>query len=187
MPLPCKGTAYYQRSWHGVVGDHALRFGCRENAPYGPDVAPEVVVQFVLCQIEEGLDAPSRVIVVDVDGKEVADLGHVDDAAARERRLLFALVVDPFRVHRRVPVHEVERERVGLLADQVQLVALADQGPAQALDVDVAPRAREHVPVRHDQPHGFPSTPVDFVLPCPHSGTYHRVAPRTRDERLTPN
>ena len=28
-----QGTAYYQRSWHGVVGDHALRFGYRENAP----------------------------------------------------------------------------------------------------------------------------------------------------------
>ena len=88
--------------------------------PYGLDVAPEVVVQLLLRQVQEGLDAPSRVVVVDVDGKEVADVGHVDDAAARERRLLFALVVDPFRVHRRVLVHEVEGERVGLLADQVQ-------------------------------------------------------------------
>jgi peroxiredoxin len=50
-------------------------------------------------------------------------------------------------------VYEVVDQGFRLLAEQVYLVALADQGAAEVLDVDVAPGAREHVAVGHQQLH----------------------------------
>lgn len=62
--------------------------------------------------------------------------------------------------------YEVVVQWLRLLAEQMYVVSLADQRPTEILDVDIAPRAREHVSVRHqklDSPHGI--TPFVFVAP----------------------
>jgi hypothetical protein len=53
-----------------------------------------------------------------------------------------------------VGVYEVVGEGVRFLAEEVHVVAHLDQRPAEVLNVDVAPRAGEHVAVSHEKPHG---------------------------------
>jgi hypothetical protein len=48
---------------------------------------------------------------------------------------------------------------------EVNVVAVAHQAAAQVLDVDVAPRPGEHVPVGHDQSHeAIPNTHTPLTL-----------------------
>ena len=86
--------------------------------------------------------------------------GTVERAAARIGCLLLAQIVNPFLRPPSRLADEIVGERVGLLADQMHVVPLADQSATQALDVDVTPRAREHVPVGHDDPHSAPFWPL---------------------------
>ena len=65
--IPSQGAAGDQWPWHGMVGDHCFSAGHLEHGLQGLDVAPEVIVQFLLRQVQEGLHAPSRVVVVDID------------------------------------------------------------------------------------------------------------------------
>ena len=159
-----QGAACDQGARHGMVGDHCLSARHSEHGLQGFDVAPEVVVKFLLRQVQEGLHAPSRVVVVDVDRQEVPDLGPVERAVPGVGRLLLAQILYAPRIRRRALVDEIVGEWVRLLAEQMQVVPLAHECATQALDVDVTPRAGEHVPVGHDDLHGAPSGPCRVCI-----------------------
>ena len=66
---------------------------------------------------------------------------------------MFTLPLDGVGLYRGALIHEVVGQRFRLLAEEVNVVALAHQAAAQVLDVDVAPGTGEHVAVGHDQAH----------------------------------
>lgn len=71
---------------------------------------------------------------------------------------MFSEPLDAPPVDGRVRAHEVVGQRLCFLAEKVNFVAPAHEGAAEVLDVDVAARAGEHVPVRHKKPHGGQNT-----------------------------
>src|ERR687897_398477 len=136
-----------------MMRDYRLGPDRFEHRPNRSSVLPEVILELLVREIQEGLDPPAGIVVVDVDREEPAYLRPVEDAAPRVWGLLFAQLVDSVPVHHPELVHEVVGERLRLLTQEVHFVAVAHEGAAEVLDVDVAAGVREHVPVRHNQLH----------------------------------
>jgi hypothetical protein len=132
-----------------VVGDDRLGVRRPEHGPHGLHVAPHVVLQLPVREVEERFYPPAGVVVVDVDRQQAVDARVVHHAPRGVRRLLFAQLLDLCAVHRGVLVHELVVERVLFLAEEVHLVAPTHEGAAEVLYVDIAPRPGEHVPVCH--------------------------------------
>lgn len=69
---------------------------------------------------------------------------------------------EAFSVRQVMFADEIVVQRMGLLAEQMQLVAGAYQGAAEVLNVDVAPGAREHVAVGDQQLHAPEDSRVTY-------------------------
>src|SRR5829696_5670243 len=139
-----------------MMRDYRLGPDRFEHRPNRGGVLPEVVLELLVREIQEGLDPPAGIVVVDVDREEPAYLRPVDNAAPWVGGFLLALLANVVPVHHYELVHEVVGEGLRLLTEEIDLVAFADECAAEILNVDVAACVRKHVPVRHDQPHGTP-------------------------------
>src|ERR671921_2505429 len=148
------------RARYGVVRDGPRCPRVLEHGPHRRDVLRHVVLELPLREAQKGLHPPAGVVVVDVDREEVAYLGLIYVAGAGVGRRLPAQLLHTPRARPIVAVYEIVGEGVGFLAEEVNVVTHPGEGPAKVLNVDVAPRAGEHVAVRHEEPRGFqPSFP----------------------------
>src|SRR5207247_1789387 len=101
-----------------------------------------------------------------VDGQGLADVRQVGRALDR---LADGLDFEPSPVPAPDRVDERKLARVAVLAEQMDLVAEADEGGGQRRVVDVAAGAAQQVAMEDEDPHrngdcaGMPGTPDSFI------------------------
>ena len=116
------GTGEDRRPHDQVVGERGVDPPARSaTAATASTLASEVAVQLALAQLREGLHLEARVAVVDVDGEQAADLGHVGRSPSRIRALRTPDLEPPPSVPRPMPPPS-RGAGLAVLAEQVDVV-----------------------------------------------------------------
>ena len=146
-----------RRSHHQVVGQRHVGAGAVGHLAHGRHVGLQVSRELLVVQLGERPGVDPRIAVGDVHRQQAADVRPVDGAAGRPAALLH-----PQGATIPVPggVDEVQLQRIAVLAEQVHLVAQADQRGRDLAVVDVRAGAPEEVAVEDQDPHAA------CMMPC---------------------
>ena len=138
------------RAHDEVVGERDVGPGARGDLADRGDVALEVGRELVLAEVLERARLDALVAVGHVDGQQPAEVGPVD---GRARRVAAHLELQRAPVPVAGGVDPRERERLAVLAQQVDLVPVAGERRGELGVVDVRPGAAQQVAVEDENPH----------------------------------
>ena len=119
------------RAHHQMIGERDVRHWGGTNRS---DVGVEVMAERHLVDVREGHCIKALIAIRDVDGKQSANVGHVDG-------------------------HTLRRQCRPVLAEQVHLMSQTSQRPRQVGVVDVATGAAQQVAVEYEDPHRVAAIP----------------------------
>ena len=150
--VSASARARIERAHHEVVGERDVRRDALGHLAHGGDVGVDVAVELGLGEIGERPRVDALVAIGHVQRQQPADVGPVDGrrGPARGGRVTHSAPesqspdgVDP-----------VQRQRIAVLAEQVDLVAAAHERRRQLRVVDVGAGPGEQVAVEDEDAHG---------------------------------